>query len=85
MNCDCCALRSFFEVKIVNQIASCGLPLALLASVMHACLIFVFARYNNGETGFKGGALNNRMPYWLSAGMENDDGRIVFSWPEIVL
>lgn len=48
--------------------------------------------YNNGETGFGNGhgnqdPLNNRMPYWLSAGWESTTapGTIVFSAPEIVL
>ena len=29
--------------------------------------------------------LNNRMPYWLSAGRETAEGQIVFSQPEVVL
>jgi hypothetical protein len=42
--------------------------------------------YNNGETSFAGDAgLNNRMPYWLSAGTETSVGSIVFSQPEVVL
>lgn len=43
-------------------------------------------RYNNYNTGFT--AANGRAsrnPYWLSAGHETSDGRILFSQPEIVL
>ena len=50
--------------------------------------MYLLLWYNNGETGFAnspgGTGLNNRMPYWLSAGREVD-GEIQFSWPEVVL